>query len=165
MSRVHGRKFRCPDMQCDFVFAECDWAMFEDHKRSAHHFDVGEPIPVTKKTGKDLKRVAKKIKLAKGLVPTVPVCSTDHLSLEVPSNQQSEEVSDEVAEDVVEEWEHQPEEGFIILCDENEDYPVIPGTPSKPMEWKLTKVDVPRTAPRLLSGLTDRQRQFDPRLG
>ena len=48
---VHGRKFRCPDLTCNFVFPECQWDTYEGHK-DIHLFNVGEPIPVAQKKRK-----------------------------------------------------------------------------------------------------------------
>ena len=50
--RTHGGKFRCPDLNCNFIFPECYWETFEEHN-ATHLFDMGEPIPVAQRKRKN----------------------------------------------------------------------------------------------------------------
>ena len=174
-------------MTCTFIFPECQWDTYEGHKK-IHLFDVGEPIPVAQKKRKasntnlqarekiakvephssTLRTTASPLMPVKQIPTEVTYDDANSISTSWPdtynSNPLGLSIEDCVTEDGKQcsDWEREPEDGFLVLLDE-EDLQVIDAKLTS-MPWKLYKVDVPVPSAPNTTGLSDRQYCLDPRL-
>ena len=185
---VHGLKYRCPKLDCDFVFPSSKWGNFDEHCKNEHAlFEVGEPIPLSGKKGSksavihheskkrllvpEVRKSKSKLRRLDD-VQLIPLCSKQ----EVPCawtridnfnplglSDKDFVKADQENKECISDWEQEPEDGFLELFEEF-DTPVIQGVVDLGPAWRLIPVDVPRPTQSILRGLPQQQRCHDPRL-
>ena len=171
-------------MNCNFIFPECYWQSFEDHK-ATHLFDTGEPIPVAQRKRKAKHEETDKVKVTKKnqqlsgpsdpgimIIPTEKAQITTEFSGNTrdwrtvdnfnPLGLNPDDFMNEPCDSQQSEWEREPEDGFLVLLEE-EQVQLIDAKLT-PMTWRLYKVDIPVPSAPRTTGLSDDQCCLDPRL-